>query len=192
MRKIPSLFVREPKGDRRVTEEVQAGCEWVIAGEGWATEKYDGSCCLVQNGRLFKRFDANRLKEAPPGWIEAEPRSEFHWFGWVPVSEDEPSDKWHREAWQRLISTEKMKGVQYTCELVGPKVQGNPYLLDRHELWVHGDVELKFECARTYHTISSYLENEDMEGLVFYHPDGRRAKVKRRDFGLPWPTGGGA
>lgn len=24
------------------------------------------------------------------------------------------------------------------------------------------------------------------EGIVFHHPDGRRAKVKRSDFGLPW------
>jgi hypothetical protein len=24
---------------------------------------------------------------------------------------------------------------------------------------------------------------QDMEGIVFHHPDGRKAKIKKRDFG---------
>ena len=27
----------------------------------------------------------------------------------------------------------------------------------------------------------------DIEGIVWHHPDGRMAKIKRRDFGLSWP-----
>jgi hypothetical protein len=44
MRKIPTLFVRDPDDRRHVTEQITPGCEWVTAGEGTATRKYDGTC----------------------------------------------------------------------------------------------------------------------------------------------------
>jgi len=33
MRKIPTLFVRDPENRANVTDEVTEGCEWVLAGE---------------------------------------------------------------------------------------------------------------------------------------------------------------
>ena len=37
MRKILTLFVRDPQDMRHVTREVHPDCAWVLAGEGVAT-----------------------------------------------------------------------------------------------------------------------------------------------------------
>lgn len=89
-----------------------------------------------------------------------------------------------------------------TYELIGPKVNGNPEGFSRHLLIEHGGDGLEFSDdvdvqdpsgndgdPRTYDQIRSFLERiGPMEGLVFHHPDGRMAKIKRRDFGLQWPV----
>lgn len=41
MKKIVSLFKRDYKGDRLVYNEIVPGTDWVLAGEGIATIKYD-------------------------------------------------------------------------------------------------------------------------------------------------------
>ena len=87
MRKIISLFQRDYDGDRLVRDEVVPGAEWVIAGEGTATRKFDGTCCLVRDGRLFKRYDAKQGKTPPAGFEPAQDPDEVtgHWPGWMPV-----------------------------------------------------------------------------------------------------------
>jgi hypothetical protein len=70
-----------------------------------------------------------------------------------------------------------------TYELVGPKIQGNPDGFAEHTLVPHGSGD-DFDVERTYAGIRSFLEGNDWEGIVFHHPDGGMAKVKRRDFGL--------
>ena len=67
MKKIISLFQRNYDGDRLVRDELVPGAEWVAAGEGKATRKWDGTCCMVRDGVLFKRYDAKAGK-TPPAW----------------------------------------------------------------------------------------------------------------------------
>jgi len=43
----------------------------------------------------------------------------------------------------------------------------------------------------SFQGIKEYLEQHNIEGIVWHHPDGRLVKVKSRDFGLPWGSGGG-
>lgn len=50
MKKTVSLFARNYDGDRLVRDELIPGAEWVVAGEGVATRKLDGTCCLVRDG----------------------------------------------------------------------------------------------------------------------------------------------
>jgi len=38
MQKYLTLFVRDPENRANVLDEVTPGCEWVIAGEGKATQ----------------------------------------------------------------------------------------------------------------------------------------------------------
>ena len=134
MQKIISLYKRDYEGTRLVYDEVVPGAEWVLAGEGVATQKIDGTACLVKGGRLYKRYDAKRGKTPPADFEPAQDPDPItgHWPGWLPVS-DESSDRWHREAWDFMGPV-----ANGSYELVGPKVQGNPEGVERHMLVLHG------------------------------------------------------
>lgn len=177
MKKMKTVFVID-RNTRRATEEVQV--QWVMNGEGWATIKHDGTSCMIEDGVLYKRFDAKKGKTPPEGWLpcEAAPDANTgHWPGWVKVDATDPASKWHVEAFEEGLENG-------TYELVGPKVQGNRYGLDRHELWRHGrDI---VEVERTQEAMLQWLMENEGEGLVFHHPDGSMAKVRRKDFGLKW------
>lgn len=197
MKKIETLFLRRhevykevtapiwtPRELQFVVPTVRPGCEWVLDGEGVATEKFDGTACAVIDWRLYKRLETN--EHPPVGWI--------HWsldpsvgsgHGWFPVGEG-PDDKWHRQAWtQRSALLPPLEDGTY--ELVGPKIQGNPYGLGSHELWLHGKNVILTGPLCEYGQIKLYLEAAQIEGIVWHHPDGRMVKIKRRDFGLAWP-----
>lgn len=175
MKKISSLFKRDYKGNRLVYDEVVPGSEWVIAGEGVATRKFDGTCCMVQDGKLFKRYDCSKGRKPPIGFIPTQdPDPETgHWPGWVLVGEG-PDDRWHREA---FLGTES----NGTYELCGPNVQGNPECFTKHVLVPHGHETLP-DAPRTFYAIRAYLETKGIEGIVWHHPDGRMVKIKRKDF----------
>jgi hypothetical protein len=177
MQKIGSLFQRNYEGDRLVRDEVVPGSEWVIAGEGVATRKFDGTCCRVRGGVLCKRFDAKAGKAPPPGFEPAQDPDPVtgHWPGWLPVGEGS-EDRWFREAWD--VDQTLADG---TYELCGPKVQGNPEGFDRHVLIRHGAETLP-EFPRSFDAIKAALLPSTIEGVVWHHPDGRMVKIKRRDF----------
>lgn len=200
MRKIISLFKRDYEGSRLVIDAVVEGAEWVVLGEGVATEKLDGTCCMIRDGNLYKRYDRKVIKsarkrgapfktedykDAPKNWEAAEPEPNLHtghWPGWVPVG-DGPEDVCHREG---LVNSPDMWDGTY--ELCGPKVQGNPYRLDGHYLYPHGEAVLSdAPIVRDYEEVREYLRDNDYEGIVWHHPDGRMVKIKRRDFGFEWP-----
>ena len=195
MRKIPSLFMRNYETDRLVRDEVVPGSEWVLAGEGHATIKHDGTAVMVRGGKLYKRYDRKRhkktgeFKDAPPGWEpceEAPNKHTGHWPGWVPVG-DEPGSKWHREAFAKALAARAGTLPDGTYEAVGPHFQRNPYGLVRDILWRHG-MTIRPDPPRDFSSLRDYLSGHPgIEGIVWHHPDGRMVKIKRRDFGLPWP-----
>lgn len=189
MKKIPSIFVRDWVGDRsRVTREHNPECAWVFAGEGRATRKFDGTACLWHDGRLWKRYDVKKGRAAPSDFVPAqEPDATTgHWTGWLPVG-DGPEDKWHRAAVLVELGDEApvfREGATY--ELIGPKIQANAEHRPQHELWRHGMISVM--ASRDYDAlIAAFAEGPPIEGVVWHHPDGRMAKIKRRDFGLLWP-----
>lgn len=182
MKKIPTIFERDWAGDRsRVLDKPVAECAWVFAGEGNPTRKWDGTAVLMRGGRMFKRYELRPPNKTPPDGFEyadiPDPETGRQ-PGWVPVG-DGPEDKWHREALDSGFA-------DGTYELVGPKVQGNPERFDRHLLLRHG-ADRVLDTVRGFNILRALLEREPIEGLVWHHPDGRMAKIKRRDFGLPWP-----
>lgn len=66
MKKIPTIFERDWNGDRsRVTRVPNPACQWVFDGEGVATRKYDGACCMVRDGKLYKRRELGPKQSAP-------------------------------------------------------------------------------------------------------------------------------
>ena len=62
MKKIPTLFHREFQDHHviSISRDVTPGLEWVLAGEGVATEKIDGACCAIIDGVFYKRYDAKK------------------------------------------------------------------------------------------------------------------------------------
>ncbi|OLV15942.1 RNA ligase 1 family protein [Deinococcus marmoris] len=179
MQKILSLFQRNYETDRLVRDEVVPGAEWVRDGEGMATRKWDGTSCLVRDGRLLKRYDAKKGRTPPPGFEAAQEPDPVtgHHPGWVPV-DDGPNDAFHREAW--VSANAALPDGTY--ELIGPKVQGNPEGLQKHVLIRHGEEHLN-DAPRDFAGLKSYLEvRPEMEGIVWHHPDGRLVKIKRKDF----------
>lgn len=177
MKKIPTLFERDWNGDRsRVLPQVHAGCEWVLAGEGVATRKLDGTCCLIRGGQLYKRRELRAGETPPPLFEQADHDEETKkTIGWVPCDIG-AEDKWHMAAFAEQPSWE-----DGTYELVGPKVQGNPEKWAGHQLVRHG--EIAEDAPRTFDGLRDWLATQDIEGIVFHHPDGRCAKIKLRDFG---------
>lgn len=190
MKKIISLFQRNYDGDRLVRDDLVPGAEWVVVGEGTATRKYDGTACMVREGKLYKRYDAKAGKTPPVGFEAAQEPDAItgHWPGWLPVGAG-PEDRWHREAFV-AAGNALLDG---TYELVGPKVQGNTERLASHELIAHGRDMLP-DVPRDFAGLRSYLAAHEFEGIVWWRDLGDqncdKVKLKRRDFGLAWPFAG--
>ena len=201
MRKILTLFERNVPGDRLIRDEVVPGAEWVLAGEGVATRKWDGTACLIdQDGMLLKRYDAKPGRTPPEGFIAAqdEAASPGHWPGWIPVG-DGPEDRFHREALRGWETEHEGNGPPPgTYELVGPKVSSSPEggcerltpdspPLDHHILVAHGQ-EILEGVPRDFAGLRDWLIHHNIEGIVWWHPDGRMVKIKGKDFGHRRPV----
>lgn len=184
MKKIISLFQRNYDGDRLVRNEIVPGAEWVVNGEGVATRKFDGTCCMIRNGNLYKRYDVKKGKTHPDGFEPAQEPDAVtgHWPGWLPVNNN-TEDRWHIEAAKATMNFHVAGGNYYdgTYELCGPKINGNPEHFENHVLIRHG-VEILPDVPRDYEGLKKYLDGS-IEGIVWHHPDGRMVKIKAKDFG---------
>lgn len=128
------------------------------------------------------------------GWLLADVRKDNgrHIY-WIPVK-----DKWILEAFQNYFNREAMSGnliFEGTYEAIGPKINNNRYKADRHTLIRHGwgngcfdSMTLSYtgikEFLRTFKLQIPEIYNDSVfhEGIVFHHPDGRMAKIRRSDF----------
>ena len=181
MHKMPTIFIRDEENRSLVTREPHPDCDWVFAGEGIATQKMDGTCCAIDDdGTFWKRRMVRPNKPEPADFIlctlDPDPITGKK-FGWVQVTDD-PNDKHHREAFERLMLPQPG-----TYELVGPSIQNNPEGLIQGILIRHESMS-DLKAPRDYDGLREFLAPLDMEGIVFQHPDGRMAKIKKKDFGL--------
>jgi len=183
MEKIPTIFDR---GDNfRVVDKVREGCEWVLAGEGTATEKLDG-----MNVRLtIRKGECVRVeKRRNPSKIQKKKGIIDGWY--IDADQYGPEDKYIYEAVKNTDTSQWPDG-EHPCEALGPKIQGNPLGLELHRC-VPFNLEIPtFDgVPRTYEGLQKLLAELESkfspqhlaEGIVFHHPDGRRAKIKRKDF----------
>ena len=191
MKKIPTLFERLYDENGKVisiTNVVKPGFEWVLAGEGVATVKVDGSCCAIFNGELYKRYDAKKGKTPPEGAIPCQPEPDpvtGHWPHWVKCDEGNPADRWYIEAF--LMFCHKHLIETGTYEAIGKHFNGNPYNFQYDTLVKHGDVILPY-FPRDFEGIKNALSHADIEGVVFWKDGEPMCKIKRTDFGFTWPT----
>ncbi|MFE9428568.1 hypothetical protein ACFYNO_37130 [Kitasatospora sp. NPDC006697] len=182
MRKIPTLFHRDPEDRRYVTSEVTPGCEWVLAGEGTATRKYDGTCVLLdEDGNWWARREVKPGKQPPAGYraVQTDPVT-GKTVGWEPIAQSAFA-RFHAEA--VAAGADRAPG---SYELVGPKLNGNPERRTGHQLLRHATAEVLAPPARDHAALRAFVlalaAESGAEGVVFHHPDGRMAKLKARDF----------
>ena len=178
MKKIPTLFKRDEQDRRYVTDEVTPGCEWVLAGEGVATRKYDGTCVMLdEHGQWWARREVKPGKVAPADF-QAEEFDEVtgKTVGWEPLAQS-PFAKFHAEA----LAKHDLSLLPGTYELCGPKVNGNPEGYPWHVLIGHRDAEVLANDQPPAALVSWYGKTVAYEGIVWHHPDGRMAKLKARD-----------
>jgi hypothetical protein len=183
MEKIPTIFDR---GENfRVINQPRKGCEWVFAGEGRATEKLDGTNIRVtlRAGhvvRVEKRRNPTKLQKQQ-GVIDG-------WY--VDADEYSKDDKWIFEAVRGTDMLSWPDG-EHSAEALGPNIQGNALGLPKHTCVPFNlEIPVYENVPRTYEGLRQFLESLDSlfspghpaEGIVFHHPDGRRAKIKRKDF----------
>ena len=185
MEKIPTVFDRGP--DFSVIDQVREGCEWVFEGQGAATEKLDGTNVrlTVRAGRLVRLEKRRNPSKAQKqlGIIDG-------WY--VDADEHSAEDKWIWEA-ARHTDVSGWPDAEHSCEALGPKIQGNALGLEHHLCVPFNMAVPVYEVPRRSFTglhdflaevESRYAPGHLAEGIVFHHPDGRRAKIKRRDFAL--------
>jgi hypothetical protein len=183
MEKIPTLFERDDR--YRVVDRPRADCDWVFRGEGVPTEKLDGSNVrlTIRSGlmvRVEKRRNPSKLQKQQ-GIIDG-------WY--ADADEFAAEDKWLLAA-ARSTDVSDWPDGEHPCEALGPRIQGNPLNLDA-PLCVPFNLQVPmYEAApRSYSELQIFLTTLDSrfapghlaEGIVFHHPDGRRAKIKRKDF----------
>ena len=193
MPKIKSPFIRQEndKGHYVAIDEINEGYEWMFKDDNVrAIEKIDGTSVSVKinNGNIISVY--NRTNRVPA------------------------LNKGKQYITKGLLNSIKRNYLnlddgQWFGELVGPKVQGNPYDLNE-PLWIpfkrYSQKHLEYNSWGKYpknlKTISRWFKedliplfyakihgvsfdkarkNGFVEGIVFTHKDGRMAKI-RRDF----------
>lgn len=193
MHKTPTLFLRDSEDRRFVTRQVTAGCEWVLAGEGRATRKYDGTCVLFDpnlgiEGEGVPVADVPELQgwwtrrelkpnaSAPAEYVPVEiDENTGKTVGWEPADHS-PFAKYLVEAVRNLTDGPR----EGTHELLGPKINRDPENIRRHVVIAHADADL-VDAPRDFDGLTRWLHEHPYEGIVWHHPDGRMAKLKRKD-----------
>ena len=184
MKKIPTLFEKVYENHKVVDikPNITPGCE-VAFFQGIATIKFDGVCCAIIDGKFYKRYDAKKGKKPPVGAIpccDPDPIT-GHWPHWVKVDQNDPNDKWFVAAYNNTHESIRTNG---TFEAIGLHFNGNPYKYNFDILIPHGKAIIGVE--RNFDAIKNYLENHNIEGLVFWIDGEPVCKIKRSDFGLKW------
>ncbi len=180
MKKLSTLFKKDPNDLGRVINEVSPGNEWVFK-YGIPTQKFDGTACAIIEGKLYKRFDLKKGRTLPGGAIPCQDADQItgHHPHWVPCLREDSSNKYHFEAFDETPWL-----ADGTFELCGEKVQGNPERILGHVLIWHWSVRLSLEDD-SFEYIKQYLTDNDIEGIVFHHKeDGRMCKIRKSDFGI--------
>jgi len=191
MPKLECPFVRKRiNGEYLVTDEVNPGYEWVFEDPAvWCEEKIHGTnvSVVIEDGVITGIW--NRTERIP-----------FFNHGKKHIIEGILNS--YERDW-----IDQLTDGQHFGELIGPKVNGNPYKLKEH-LWVPFDTFTKKHLS--YKSFGKYpkdfagfeawlktlmplyglmvhgeLAKSDpdnygfVEGIVFKHPDGRLAKLRK-------------
>lgn len=187
MKKITTLYKKDPNCLSRVINEVDPDNAWVFGPDVTPTQKFDGSACMIDRYKgCYKRYDAKKGRPKPSNGIPCQDEDPItgHQPYWVPCVFGRAEDKYFWEAFDSTFEDGKPI-PEGTYELCGEKVQGNPEHIAGHQLLKHGSVVLDINDY-SFESLKSYLSDpkNDIEGIVFHHKDGRMCKIRKSDFGV--------
>jgi len=175
MKKMISLFKRNfDNRECPAYNEIMEGAEWVTNSASIATQKHDGTACMIKDGVLYRRLNAK--KQSPADFVHwtLDPKQRTG-HGWIPVK-DTPADRIHMGV--------DIKGLSDgTYELCGERVNRNPENIAGHRLIKHGSVVFK-DVPISFVGLKEWLSNKDIEGIVWHSPSGDMVKLKKSDFGM--------
>lgn len=189
MKKIPTLFYRDPNQLNWVSQDINPEAEWVLSQRSQcvATLKKDGANVQVVVGpiavTLHKRRNPSR-REKQEGM---HPR-------YVPCNRNDPADKHLFAALDATDFSDWQEG-KHSCEALGPKIQGGVesdtpelYPFEDDPDFVTDPIYEGMTPEEAWFALEEFFETREIEGIVWHHNDGRMAKIKRRDFNHPWPA----
>lgn len=159
------------------TQKLRWAFPWLAELGVCAYRKFDGHCCMVAGGRLYKRRKLARGEEEPEGWIQTEGS-----YGWIPF---EVPDKPEWDGVRGTLCFQHFQGK--TCELVGPGIRGNPEGKLTLKLVLHTEQPLR-DCPKDPNKVAKWLQSKPYEGVVWHHPDGRMAKLTHQTLGRYRPS----
>lgn len=180
MKKLSTLYKKDPNDLGRVINEINPENEWVFK-HGRPTRKFDGTACAIIGGELYKRFDLKPGRTLPPNAMPCQEPDKItgHQPHWVKCERADNSNKWHFIAFDNLKNKE-----DGTYELCGEKIQKNPEKIAGHQLIKHGCETLDITDF-SFEGLRAFFEVTDIEGIVFHHKeDGRMCKIRKSDFGI--------
>lgn len=179
------LFRRQFVNGRQasIDDHVSNTFKWVMNGEGVATEKVDGMCCAIIDGKLHRLMNRKIAESLGVTYVDPDPMKK-RWDVWVEVDETELDGRW---LYRAFVNTPWCR-EDGTYEAVGPHFKGNPYGLDDDFLERHG--RIKHDVPRTFEGIKDYLRTHEIEGLVFWRGQEVGCQICRKDFGFEWPVKG--
>lgn len=184
MKKIPTIFLRD-ESRRYVVNEVNPGCEWVFEKGSVVRRKYDGTCVMFDGMLWWARCEVKPGKKVPNSFFSVDVDAiTGKMFGWEPIG-GSAFYKFFCEAFACHSESEEDDFEKGTYELIDPKVNGNPEKSKYHCLIRHDTAEvLEFPWTNyaTMEIVMDELGKSGFEGVVFYHLDGRMAKLKVKDF----------
>lgn len=203
MKKIPTLFVKEytDKHSYTMSRQVTPGMEWVLAGEGVATIKWDGTPVYYDpatkdcqwRGWMI-RYDLKPGRKLPSSYYlpcqEKADEVTGHFPHWIPVKWDDPADRYICDAIREFVRCNaQLPGGSF--EAIGYGINGNPYHMKGNSLMYHGSAVL-LDIPRTYGGIREWLASHNaLEGIVFWLNGEPKCKIRRVDFGYAWNGKGG-
>lgn len=189
MKKISTLYKKDPSDLGRIINEINPENQWVFEGEAIATRKFDGTSTAIINGELYKRYDVKKGRQIPEGAIPCQEADMItgHHPHWLICDVNKQEDKYFFEGLQQTLVNMSLPVLPNgTYELVGEKVQSNPERITGHLLVKHG-IEVIDLLSLDFEYLKEYLSNpdNDIEGIVFHHKsDNRMCKLRKSDFGI--------
>lgn len=117
MYSIPTIFIWD-KVTKQVVNKPLRMVDWVFTGKGTPTRKYDGIAILIENGKVFRRYEWRKGQIAPSGFVRLQDfdpkRPDAVIPGWVPVGDSflsspkGPDERALKQAWNDKIKDIEM------------------------------------------------------------------------------------